>query len=53
MEKSNKRFNLTLGTVWLFTILYSASYLMNMKLFPFVSWINALYKPVFTMMFGG
>ncbi|MFG6495045.1 hypothetical protein P8610_06780 [Fictibacillus sp. UD] len=49
----NKSYHITLTTFWIFSMVYLASFLSNKQLLPFSKWINALYTPVYKMMFGG
>ncbi|WP_156499150.1 hypothetical protein [Fictibacillus phosphorivorans] len=49
----NKSYRITLTVFWIFSMINMATFLSNRKWLPFTDWINALYSPLYKLMFGG
>ncbi|MET3728426.1 hypothetical protein ABID52_002007 [Fictibacillus halophilus] len=52
MSKS-KSYKITLTIFWIFSMINLASFLSNRQWLPFSKWIDALYSPLYKLMFGG
>ncbi|WP_197061432.1 hypothetical protein [Halobacillus sp. BBL2006] len=55
MKKSSKTWKekgFIIGA-WLFSMYYTTGYLLDRSFFPITQWLRAIYKPIYTALFGG
>ncbi|SFG63080.1 hypothetical protein SAMN05216353_1679 [Halobacillus alkaliphilus] len=56
MKKHNKKTWRETGFIigaWLFSMYYTIGYLLDRPFFPVTHWLKALYKPIYSALFGG
>ncbi|WP_203287805.1 hypothetical protein [Metabacillus sp. cB07] len=53
MKTTNRRFVLVLSIFWLFTLAYTADYIMKLGLFQFADWTRTVFSPVIRFILGG
>ncbi|MED2972038.1 hypothetical protein P4361_07115 [Fictibacillus sp. B-59209] len=52
-KKSKRKYRYVLAGFWMFTLLYTFSYLKNHDFLHLTRWINNMFVPIYEMWFGG